>query len=152
MTSGLEWTEGLDGIPRSFFAMERSPDWQQYILDRPMSTSPGAVFYYDSGNSHLLSAILTKVTGKSALDYARETLFGPLGIDDVLWRGDPQGISGGGAGLYVPRNGEDRLSLPARRRVGRKADPAGVVDRERAQGDQMRESWARSCVTAASSG
>jgi len=105
MTSGLEWTEGLDGFPRSFFAMERSPDWQQYVLDRPMATAPGTVFYYDSGNSHLLSAILTKVTGKSARDYARETLFGPLGIEDVLWRSDPQGISGGGAGLYMhPRD------------------------------------------------
>src|ERR1044072_5761024 len=105
MTSGLEWTEGLDGFPRSFFAMERSPDWQQYILDQPMATAPGTTFYYDSGNSHLLSAILTKVTGKSALDYAREVLFGPLGIEDVLWRGDPQGNSGGGAGLYLhPRD------------------------------------------------
>lgn len=90
MTSGLEWSEGLDGF-RSFLAMERSPDWQQFILDQPMSTAPGTLFYYDSGNSHLLSAILTKVTGKSALAYARETLFGPLGIDDVMWRGDRRG-------------------------------------------------------------
>ena len=104
MTSGLEWSEGLDGF-RSFLAMERSPDWQQFVLDQPMSEAPGTRFYYDSGNSHLLSAILTKVTGKSALDYAREVLFGPLGIEDVMWRGDPQGISGGGAGLYMhPRD------------------------------------------------
>ena len=81
--------------------MERSPDWQQFVLDRPMSEAPGTRFYYDSGNSHLLSAILTKVTGKSALAYARAELFGPLGIEDVMWRGDPQGISGGGAGLYM---------------------------------------------------
>ncbi|WP_170302960.1 serine hydrolase domain-containing protein [Reyranella soli] len=51
MTSGLEWSEGLDGF-RSFIAMERSSDWQQFILDQPMSTAPGTVFYYDSGNSH----------------------------------------------------------------------------------------------------
>ena len=105
MTSGLAGTEGLDGWPESFIAMERSPDWQQFVLDRPMAEAPGTVFYYDSGNSQLLSAILSKVTGKSALDYARETLFGPLGIEDVLWRGDPQGVSGGGAGLYLhPRD------------------------------------------------
>lgn len=53
----------------------------------------------------MLSAILSKVTGRSALDYAREKLFGPLGITDVFWRGDPQGASGGGAGLYLqPRD------------------------------------------------
>ena len=105
MTSGLTWQEGLSGGAESYFAMERSPDWQQFILDHPMAAAPGTHFYYSSGNNHLLSAILSKVTGRSAHDYAREKLFGPLGIDDVLWRADPQGISGGGAGLYLqPRD------------------------------------------------
>jgi CubicO group peptidase (beta-lactamase class C family) len=70
-----------------------------------MAKSPGAVFNYNSGNAHLLSAIITKVTGRSALDYATEKLFGPLGISDVHWRHDPQGVSAGGAGLYLqPRD------------------------------------------------
>ena len=79
------------------------------------------VFYYNSGNSHLLSAILSKVTGKSALDYARETLFGPLGIEDVLWRGRPAGRLGRRRRPLpaAARHGEDRLSLAARRRCGR---------------------------------
>ena len=105
MTSGLDWTEGLTAPSNSPIAMARSPDWQQFVLDQPMATPPGTRFYYNSGNSHLLSAILTKVTGRSALDYARERLFGPLGIDDVLWRADPQGVSVGGYGLYLqPRD------------------------------------------------
>jgi CubicO group peptidase (beta-lactamase class C family) len=106
MTSGIDWDEPLsNALPRSFLEMEASPDWVKFVLDRPMARDPGASFEYNSGNAHLLSAILTKVTGKSALDYAREKLFGPLGIEDVLWRGDPQGISGGGAGLYLrPRD------------------------------------------------
>ena len=44
MTSGLEWSEGLDGF-RSFLEMERSPDWQQFVLDRRMSEAPGTRFY-----------------------------------------------------------------------------------------------------------
>lgn len=106
MTSGIEWIEPLTNAPpKSFLEMEASPDWVQFVLDRPMARDPGASFEYNSGNAHLLSAILTKVTGKSALDYASEKLFGPLGITDVLWRGDPQGNSGGGAGLYLlPRD------------------------------------------------
>ena len=146
MTSGLEWTEGLDGIPRSFLAMERSPDWQQFVLDRPMSTAPGTLFYYDSGNSHLLSAILTKVTGKSALDYARETLFGPLGIEDVLWRGDPQGISGGGAGLYMhPRDMAKIGYLYLRGGVweGKQILPASWIESVRKADVDMRETWAQ---------
>jgi CubicO group peptidase (beta-lactamase class C family) len=145
MTSGLEWSEGLDGF-RSFIAMERSPDWQQFILDQPMSTAPGTLFYYDSGNSHLLSAILTKVTGKSALDYAREVLFGPLGIDDVMWRSDPQGVSGGGAGLYMhPRDMAKIGYLYLRGGVwdGKQILPASWIQVVRKADVDMRESWAK---------
>ena len=89
----------------SLLQMERSPDWVQFILDHPMVREPGAMFDYNSGNPHVLSAILSKVTGRSALDYARQKLFGPLGIEDVFWRHDPQGVSAGGAGLYLqPRD------------------------------------------------
>jgi CubicO group peptidase (beta-lactamase class C family) len=145
MTSGLEWSEGLDGF-RSFIAMERSSDWQQFILDQPMSTAPGTVFYYDSGNSHLLSAILTRVTGKSALDYARETLFGPLGIEDVMWRADPQGVSGGGAGLYMhPRDMAKIGYLYLRGGVweGKQILPASWIEAVRKADIDMRESWTK---------
>lgn len=143
MTSGLEWSEGLDGF-RSFLEMERSPDWQQFVLDRPMSEAPGTHFYYDSGNSHLLSAILTKITGKSALDYAREKLFGPLGIEDVMWRGDPQGISGGGAGLYMhPRDMAKIGYLCLRDGVweGKQILPASWIEGVRKANVDMRETW-----------
>jgi len=105
MTSGLEWTEPLNGRPDSLFEWERSPDWVKFILDRPMSSAPGDAFNYNSGNTHLLSAIITKLTGMSTLEYAKAKLFGPLGINDVSWGHDPQGISNGGQGLYLqPRD------------------------------------------------
>jgi len=106
MTSGLDWSEPLRSAPpQSFLAMQRSPDWVQFILDRDMVARPGERFGYNSGNTHILSAILSKVTGKSALAYATDKLFKPLGIDDVAWRHDPQGVSAGGAGLYLqPRD------------------------------------------------
>ena len=78
------------------FEMERSPDWVKFVLDRPMSSAPGDVFNYNNGNPHLLSAIITKLTGMSALEYAKAKLFGPLGINDLFWGHDPQGISNGG--------------------------------------------------------
>jgi CubicO group peptidase (beta-lactamase class C family) len=106
MTSGIDWNEPLsNAMPWSLFEMERSPDWVQFVLDHRMVRDPGAAFDYNSGNPHLLSAILSKVTGRSALDYAREKLFKPLGIEDVQWRADPQGVSTGGFGLYLlPRD------------------------------------------------
>jgi CubicO group peptidase (beta-lactamase class C family) len=108
MTSGLEWTEQLGTrIPdiKTDEQMFSNSNWVKFILDRPMSSAPGDTFNYDSGNPHLLSAILTKLTGHSALDYAKAKLFGPLGISDVSWFHDPQGISSGGVGLWLePRD------------------------------------------------
>jgi CubicO group peptidase (beta-lactamase class C family) len=105
MTSGLEWTEPPDNTSGSMIEMERSPDLVKFILDGPMSSAPGNTFNYDSGNPHLLSAIVTKLTRISALDYAKAKLFGPLGINDLFWSHDPQGISNGGGGLALqPRD------------------------------------------------
>ena len=135
MTSGLDWKEPLNNtLPVSFFEMERSRDWVQYILDRPMAHDPGTTFNYNSGNAHLLSAILSKVAGRSARDYAEEKLFGPLGIDDVLWRSDPQHVSAGGAGLYLqPRDMArlGRLWLQDGMLQGRPLLPAGWIDHAR---------------------
>jgi CubicO group peptidase (beta-lactamase class C family) len=143
MTSGLTWQDSL-GV--SFNAMESSPDWQQFVLDHPMAAAPGTSFNYSGGNTHLLSAILSKVTGKSAYAYAREKLFGPLAIDDVLWRADPQGVSGGGAGLYLqPRDMAKIGYLWLRGGVweGKQILPAAWIEGMRAAKVEIPESWAR---------
>ena len=52
-------------------------------------------------NTYILSAIVTKVTGKKMADYLNEKLFKPLGIEDYYWCESPQGINTGGWGLYI---------------------------------------------------
>src|SRR5258708_6783213 len=85
--------------------MLHSPDWVKFILDRPMSNAPGAAFNYSDGDAQLLSAIITRLTGMSAMEYAKAKLFGPLGIREMFWAHDPQGISMAGYGLYLqPRD------------------------------------------------
>ncbi len=102
MTSGFEWEEGAEGgREQSLIDLGRARDWTQFILDRPMAHQPGEVFYYNSGNPDLLSAIITKLTGKRAADYAQEKLFAPLGIDPPFWRRDPQGLSIGACCLFL---------------------------------------------------
>ncbi|CUT12374.1 Betalactamase class C and other penicillin binding proteins [Bradyrhizobium sp.] len=103
MTSGLEWDEGFEGgREQSMIDMRRSPDWVKFILDRSMSShAPGELFYYNSGNSHLLSALVTKLSGTATLSYADAKLLGPLGIAATFWRKDPQGIAIGGFGLSM---------------------------------------------------
>jgi len=100
MTSGLEW-QGPDDMFHSWGAGIRSGDPVQYALDRPMAYEPGDVWYYNGGCSHLLSAILTKVTGMSTLAFARQHLFIPLGIISVRWPRDPHGIYYGGQDIWL---------------------------------------------------
>ncbi|HEV8315092.1 MAG TPA: serine hydrolase, partial [Burkholderiaceae bacterium] len=105
MTSGLDWQEPLSGRPRTAIDMEQTRDWPRFVLERPMAQAPGSGFNYNSGNSHLLSAIIAAKSGRSTLDFAREQLFKPLGITDIVWRQDPQGLATGGFGLYMlPRD------------------------------------------------
>ena len=106
MRSGMEWREPLsEAPPESLLAMERSSDWIDFILDRPMAHPPGQTFNYDSGDWHLLSAILGRRTPTDTEDYARRMLFAQLGIRDARWRRDPQGIPIGGYGVFLePRD------------------------------------------------
>jgi CubicO group peptidase (beta-lactamase class C family) len=86
-------------------AMRAAPDWVQSALDRKMVGEPGTSFCYDSPGMHLLSAILQESTGMTALDFARQNLFEPLGIREVTWESDPQGYTHGWGGLHLkPRD------------------------------------------------
>ncbi len=102
MTSGIEWDDDVDGDLQALF----DPiDFLQYILDKPMLYEPGSHYYYSTADSHLLSAIINQTFDECALEYGMEVLFEPLGISNVEWRPDNQGISIGGGWLNMtPRD------------------------------------------------
>ncbi|MFX0042482.1 MAG: serine hydrolase [Candidatus Hodarchaeota archaeon] len=105
MTSGLAWSEQPtnDDLRRMCFSL----DSVQYVLDKLMSSEPGSYYRYNSGASHLLSAIIQQTTGKTTLEFAWEYLFEPLGFDehDIIWMADSHGNAFGGIGLFLtPRN------------------------------------------------
>ncbi|MEW6336823.1 MAG: serine hydrolase [Acidobacteriota bacterium] len=79
-------------------AMYASPDWVQFVLDRPMAEPPGGTWYYSNANLHLAAGVLAQATGMSPLDFARAHLFAPLDITDVVWDADPQGVNNGAGG------------------------------------------------------
>jgi CubicO group peptidase (beta-lactamase class C family) len=101
MRSGLDWQEG----DAAYGEMYRSPDWVQFMLDKPMAIAPGSQFNYCSGCSHLLSAIVQQTTGMNTRDFAEEYLFKPLGILNAVWDTDAARIPIGGWGLQItPRD------------------------------------------------
>jgi CubicO group peptidase (beta-lactamase class C family) len=102
MASGLAWVERVHTPDESLRRMYASPDPVGFVLDQPMSDLPGEKFYYKGGDPYLLSALVNKLTGLNALEYARQTLFVPLGINDVRWAPvDKQGVVTGEAGMRV---------------------------------------------------
>lgn len=104
MSFGHSWngTSSSSLFGECFFESE---DNLQFIIDLPLTDTPGTVFNYSDGASHLLSAIITQATGKSTLDFAIENLFDPMGITEYEWSTDDRGYHLGAAYLYIkPRD------------------------------------------------
>ena len=117
MTTGLAWNEEgplwVDWI--------LSDDWVAAALARGQVRKPGEQFFYSSGNSHFLNALVYEKTGIFPGQLAKENLFDPMGISfDTMaplpdhyawsnflqpahqtWRRDPQGIECASFGLYL---------------------------------------------------
>ena len=114
-TTGLNWNEGNQ---QSWI---QSEDWIEEALNRGFFASPGKILLYSSANSHFLSKLIKKTTGKTPGEYATENLFIPLGIKFIpsnrqkrysnwqelhipipnSWRQDNNGLEIGAFGLHL---------------------------------------------------
>jgi CubicO group peptidase (beta-lactamase class C family) len=81
-------------------AVGGGPSVKQFLA-QPVPHKPGTHFLYNTMGSYVLSAIVTKVTGQTELDYLKPRLFEPLGIDKPRWDKSPEGNSLGGYGLWL---------------------------------------------------
>ena len=99
MTSGFDCQ--ADPNEPTVAAMEASPNWVQFGLDLPMAYKPGTHWVYCGVGMHLLSAILEKAAGMTALEFARQNLFKPLGIQEIYWPTDPQGVNHGAGNIRM---------------------------------------------------
>lgn len=100
----LTMTGGLESADDNYISFFSSSDWVSYTLQQPMKNKPGKIFEYNTGLTHLLSAIVTKTTQKTALEYANQELFAPMGVKLTNWY-SVNGLNGGGVGLSMkPRD------------------------------------------------
>ena len=76
-------------------------NWVRVFLSLPIEYQPGDWFVYNTAATYMLSAIITRLTGESVLDYLRPRLFEPLGIENPTWDTDPRGVNLGGTGLHI---------------------------------------------------
>ncbi|GEC89362.1 serine hydrolase domain-containing protein [Brevibacillus brevis] len=118
-----DWHEPLD-------RMCMQSDWVKYTLDMLGQKGQIGTFKYSTAGAHLLSAILTRSTGKSAREFANERLFTPIGMKDIPdyemkafafedlfgkdvrgWVKDPNNNSTGGWGLTLTPRDMARVGL-----------------------------------------
>lgn len=100
MSSGLNSTSS-----GNYPGWVASSNWVRNALNRPMVYQPGEYMLYSTGDSHILSAIITAATGMSTYDFAHKYLFKPLDIHIGGWDQDPQGIYFGGNNMAMsPRD------------------------------------------------
>ncbi|PWU22116.1 MAG: 6-aminohexanoate hydrolase [Verrucomicrobia bacterium] len=94
----LTMTCGHDTEPKSAAG---GPWAVKTFLAHPVPHKPGTHFQYNTMGSYTLSAIVTKVTGQTVLEYLKPRLFEPLGIEHPEWASTPEGYSLGGSGLKL---------------------------------------------------
>lgn len=82
-------------------ALTDTVPWVTAFLAHPVPHVPGTHFQYNTPGTHLLSAVVRKVTGETVLDYLQPRLFHPLGIAPPEWPASPQGNTIGGWGLLL---------------------------------------------------
>jgi CubicO group peptidase (beta-lactamase class C family) len=106
MSMGLKWVEAIPSNEdnNDEVRMHMAPDPCRYVLGLAATAPAGQEFFYNTGALTLLSAIIHKSTGRPLDEFARATLFEPLGITGVEWT-RVKGDSDAGGGLRLrPRD------------------------------------------------
>jgi CubicO group peptidase (beta-lactamase class C family) len=106
MSMGLGWVEATPSNEgnNDEGRMHMASDPCRYVLGLPVTAPAGQEFFYNTGALTLMSAIVRKATGRPLDEFARETLFEPLGITRVEWN-RYKGDSDAGGGLRLrPRD------------------------------------------------
>ncbi|MBP5320383.1 MAG: serine hydrolase [Kiritimatiellae bacterium] len=76
-------------------------DWVNLFLANNVADRPGTCFRYDSCATHMLAAIVEKKSGKKLMDFLKERLFDPIGIEKAWSTTSPTGIACGGWGMSM---------------------------------------------------
>ena len=108
MTSGLEWQENNLNSMYTFFVNKRIV---KRVLDLNLEEEPGTTFNYNTGLTHLLSAIITEASGMSTLEFAEKYLFEPLEIEHIQWDTDREGYYIGGSELFLTPRAMTKLGV-----------------------------------------
>jgi CubicO group peptidase (beta-lactamase class C family) len=107
MRAGYPWEES----DPEFWSGLLAGTTPSLLVDFPLVNEPDAEFQYSNISSHLLGVIVARACGTDLLSFAREHLFGPLGIESSTWLQDPDGNYYGHAQLSLTPRDVAKLGL-----------------------------------------
>lgn len=89
MRSGINFYEApYEGSPLQ--RLNTSPDdWARLALAEPMNADPGTLWQYNSGGVIAVGAMIRRAIGGDFYKFARDNLFGPIGVTSQLWYYSP---------------------------------------------------------------
>ncbi len=133
MVSGLEFNEDYGDVTDVTRMLYLEPDMAAFASSKPLAAKPGTTFSYSSGTAVMISRIWQNAIGEPqvALDWPREALFGPLGMESAVLEADASGTFVGSSYLYA--SGRDwarfgQFLLQAGKWGGRQLLPEGFVE------------------------
>jgi CubicO group peptidase (beta-lactamase class C family) len=96
---------GIDSDENIYNQVYNSSNWVKTTIELPLLHNPGSKFLYSTYQTHLLSAIITKASGMSTMEFARRFLLSEMKIECNEWQQDAQGYYFGGNSMdFTPRN------------------------------------------------
>ncbi len=81
------------------------------FLATSFAHEPGTSFAYNITASHMLSHIITRVSGLSIYEFLKPRLLDPLGIEDVVWEMDNDGYNMGNGGSHMKTSDMAKMGL-----------------------------------------
>jgi CubicO group peptidase (beta-lactamase class C family) len=104
MRSGLMADDSVPDSPGSEDNLDAAADPVQFLLDVKQAGPAGKTYVYNSLCAYAVGLAIAAVAGKLEADFARDVLFGPMGISRFVWATDNAGHT----------KGQGNLSLSAR--------------------------------------
>lgn len=114
------------------YKADMTKNWVESFFTTKPDHRPGTIFNYDTSSTHVLCALVEKLSGKKLLDYLRERCLDEIGFSqDAYVIADPFGTSMGGSGLMAKPEDMLRVGLLLMNRGnwnGKQLIPAAYIE------------------------
>lgn len=100
---------GIAGEHENYLTLYYSKNRIKSVIEMPLEYSPGVGFSYNTFETHLLSAIITKTSGMNTFEFGRKYLFEPLSVTVTRWERGPDGYYFGGNNMFMTARDMARL-------------------------------------------